>query len=96
MVRKIHCLVTAIVLGACKFPTVFSTPYPPTDTALPPAEHFVEEVPCAWVWASKQSPDLTSQLQERLESAGLTHVTGDVSVFGEDCIDPQENKSDQR
>ena len=91
--RNIYCLVIAFALVACNFTTVFSTPYPPTDTAMPPTESYVEEVQCAWVWASKRSPDLSSQLQERLTSVGLTHVSGDVAIFGEDCIDPQENKA---
>lgn len=91
--RIIYCLVIAVVLGACNFPAAFSTPSPPTHSALPPTESSVEEVPCAWVWASRPSQELSFQLQEDLESAGLTRVAGDVSNFGEDCIDPQTNKA---
>ncbi|MBM3150735.1 MAG: hypothetical protein FJZ96_00790 [Chloroflexi bacterium] len=59
----------------------------PTHTATIPAG----ETPCFFNWATQDLPELSSQVQQRLDTAGMEDVSIRVEAYGENCIDPLTN-----
>jgi hypothetical protein len=57
---------------------------PATDTPV--------EENCAFAWATQSLPDLTKQVQEALDQAGLTDVRARAEAYGENCISSITNK----
>jgi hypothetical protein len=55
---------------------------PPTPV---PAQ---DEILCAYQWASRPLPEISSALQEEVNSAGIENTAILAEAFGEDCIDP--------
>lgn len=62
-----------LLLSACTATPVPATPTPTTG-------------PCAFVWASYDLEESSLKLQAALDAAGLENITGNASVFGENCV----------
>lgn len=68
--------VFALLITGCTA-TIESTAGPtPTPT----------EGQCAFVWATQNLEESSEKLQTALDEAGLTIVTGNAGVFGENCV----------
>jgi hypothetical protein len=94
VVKRFLCGVfLAALLTACNFPAIKATPVPSTETTTPPAMDPMQEDRCAYQWTSKPQPDLSMRLEDALGSAGLSEVRGNVTAFGEDCIDTQTSRA---
>ena len=74
-------LMLALALTACN-PAAGSTSTDETASLPPPPQ---ETTPCAFTWATNPLPDVTSQVQTTLESAGLNAVTVRAEAYGENC-----------
>jgi hypothetical protein len=59
------------------FATVEPTITP--TTALPYTE-------CIWNWASNDLPDVTTQFQAALDTAGITYTQASAYAYGENCL----------
>ena len=89
MFRLITLILLTLLLVACNFPVLTSTPT--LDTAdLPTGVEITAPASgggdCAWVWNSEPLPELSIQLQSAMEQAGLGDAAGRAIAFGEDCI----------
>ena len=84
-------LLISLFLVACNVPfsavVVMDTP-----TYTPSLTPTVEPSVCAWVWATKPLPDLSSKVQAALESASLPVTNVFAEAFGENCVDSQTNQ----
>jgi len=106
--KALFALLTLVwLLSGCAFPTeLFFEPPPvgqpgeatprfptPTFTVLssitPPPP---TQLPCAYVWATKDLPDETALVQEALQKAGLGLVEVTLNAYGENCVDTQNKK----
>lgn len=76
----------------CNFPRAFP---PPEPTAIPLADTQTHTArasetltigPCGFVWASQSLQELSAQLLERLNEAGLPVLTASAEAYGEDCL----------
>ena len=76
-------LFLVLLMAACTVP--YSTPA--TQTAPTNSQN------CAYVWATQPLPDLTEKVQAAINAAGLAGVNATAEAFGENCIDPQTNKT---
>jgi hypothetical protein len=95
-VQKSNSLMMAVILtlgltlglAACNLPR--AAPMPATLPATPPT------VPqtCGFTWATQPLPDLSRQVQDAMNKAGLKGVTVRAEAYGENCIDAQTNKVD--
>ena len=45
---------------------------------------------CGYMWASKALTDVSSQLQEAIQAAGLKGVSGRAEAYGENCVDENQ------
>ncbi len=88
-------LICLLVLTACNLPLNF-LPVEPTATrtktaapAPPPTETPTPTVPayqpCAYTWAYKDLPDITSELQAAIQHI-LPEAEAHATAFGEDCV----------
>ena len=90
MSRLFTFLLLTLLIAACNFPLLTSTPtlepadFPTGVDISTPASGGAD---CAWVWNSEPLPDLSVQLQSTMEQAGLGDAAGRAIAFGEDCID---------
>ena len=102
MKRIVLCLLLALSLASCNFPTeLFFEPPPvnvipvdntaqsptPTFTALPTDIPIPPtEISCAYAWANKTLPDETAMVQDALKKAELGTVEVTVMAYGENCL----------
>lgn len=61
-------------------------PMPPPEMATVVVVATPEPM-CAWVWATESLAELTAQVQDALDEAGL-EASVDASAFGENCLNP--------
>ena len=102
------CLLIAVFLVGCAFPTdLFFSP-PPLPGAYPgpviptvtpyygPTDTPVVLTPtpvvCSYAWTSKNLPDETAFLLEALKKAELGDVEASASAYGENCVDTTNNR----
>jgi hypothetical protein len=85
-VRKAIGLMLVLLLAACNLPR------PGLDTLIPPATDTPAYRNCYFNWATQPLPDLSTQVQEALEKAGLDEVRVRAEAFGENCYDSQTNE----
>jgi hypothetical protein len=82
--RKILILLMAILLVACDLSSfIQDIKFAPVTETPSPDSGYTE---CAWTWATQPLPDLSTQVQSALETAGLNGVTALAEAFGENCI----------
>jgi hypothetical protein len=84
--RKFILLLLPVILAACNFP--YTTPGP----VVAPATDTPAEQPCGFMWATKFLPELSTQIQAAMDSAGLRQVSARAMAFGENCISAQTNE----
>jgi hypothetical protein len=84
--KIIFFLLLPFILAACNFP--YATP----GIGVPAATTAPADQPCAFMWATQPLPDLSTQIQAAVDSAGLRQVQARAEAFGENCIDSQSNK----
>ena len=83
MHRTVATLILILLLAACTVPQSI----PATRIATTSSQN------CMYVWATQALPDLTEKVQSAIHAAGLTGVRVTAEAYGEDCIDPQTNKT---
>jgi hypothetical protein len=80
-----------ILLAACNLPgrlPATGAPLPPTDT--PTATVSYRE--CGWQWATQPLPELSLQVEQALQAAGLPLAAAVAEAYGENCIDSRTNQ----
>jgi hypothetical protein len=75
-----------LVLVSCKYQR--SSP-----TATPIASDTPDTQPCYFNWATQPLPELTSQVQAAMESAGLSGISARAEAYGENCYNAQNNQA---
>ncbi len=78
----------SLLLTACKCPCglIHIGTVPVTETPT-------QQQPCYFNWATQPLPDLSTQVQTAMETAGLSDVTVRAEAFGENCYDAQTNEA---
>ncbi len=79
--RKIWILLP-LLLTACNLPGISPDLVSALVTDTPDSGH----TECAWVWDTQSLPDLSTEIQSALATAGLTGITVSAEAYGEDCI----------
>jgi hypothetical protein len=92
--RKPLLLLLTVLLVSCNLPAA-TNPGPVADPATQTPTTYVSNEPCAYQWASRGLPDLSSQVQSAMEAAGLKDLSARAEAYGEDCIssDPKQTPS---
>lgn len=49
-------------------------------------------LPCAYAWTEQSLPDLTAEVQQALDAAGLNRVEALAVAYGENCVDTLNNQ----
>jgi hypothetical protein len=62
-----------------------------TDTPGPTVTPTVDLSRCAYVWSNRSQPELTQQLNQAFQDAGMREVEAQASAYGEDCLNPDTN-----
>jgi hypothetical protein len=57
-----------------------TTPSDPTPTDIPYGQ-------CVWNWSTRPLSELSAQVQEALDAAGIERINATAEAFGEDCLD---------
>ncbi len=86
-------VVLIVLTSLCNFPRAFPPPEPTafpqtqvlTDTPPPPTEPPTIG-PCGFVWATQSLPQISQQLFERLQQAGLPVSAAHSEAYGENCV----------
>ena len=85
--RKIIAIILPVfILTACNLPR--STP----DLEAAPVTDTPADQPCYFNWATQPLPDLSTQIQAAMNTAGLTGVGVTAEAYGENCYDSQTNQ----
>ncbi len=85
--RKLYSLLMVLVLVSCKYQRF-------SPTATPDASDTPDTLPCYFNWATQPLPDLTSQVQAAMESAGLSGINARAEAYGENCYSALTNQAD--
>lgn len=69
-------------------PTLVSTISIPTVTPLPPTPTATSAQPgsCAYIWASRDLPDVSQQVKQAYRDVGLAQIDARAAAYGENCI----------
>jgi hypothetical protein len=86
MRKIIAILLPVLILAACDLPR--SAP----KIGVPPATEAPSQ-PCAFNWATQPLPELSKQVQEAMEAAGLTNITVRAEAYGETCTSGQPSQT---
>jgi hypothetical protein len=90
IVKKILAVLGAVLcLVGCNLPRPGNATLTPTETVTDASGN----QPCAFIWATHALPELSSQVQKAMDTAGMKGVSVRVEAYGEDCIDAQTQKS---
>jgi hypothetical protein len=82
--RLVLCITfSAMFLFACSQTAGLGT-QDETITATPDQ---LELTPCAYMWASKQLPDVSDKVQAAFNAAGLSKATIRAEAYGENCVE---------
>ncbi len=99
MLRKslLLSLLLALLLAACA-PAASATSRAIEEPEQPPANAPALETPppeetppCAFVWARRELPELSAQLEEALQGLDVPRLTARAVAYGEDCLDEDGN-----
>jgi len=84
--RRLTALLVALLLTACNLyrPGRVQETAPPTDT--------LDYHDCYYNWATQPLPDLSRQVQQAMEKAGLKGIKASAEAYGENCFDSQTNE----
>jgi hypothetical protein len=83
MRQTVAMLCSVLLLAACSGPQ----PVPVTRIATANSQN------CSYSWATQALPDLTEKVQSAINAAGLKGASATAVAYGENCIDPQTNKT---
>ncbi|MDP2976344.1 MAG: hypothetical protein Q8N45_09065 [Anaerolineales bacterium] len=82
--KLLRTLFLVLIFAACRpLPAPISPT--PTETLADPAY----PPQCAYVWARQELPELSAQVQQAFDEAGMTGVTARAGAYGENCVDAQ-------
>ena len=84
--KLLRTLFLVLIFAACRPLPAPISPTPTetlTDPAYPPQ--------CAYVWARQELPELSAQVQQAFDEAGMTGVTARAGAYGENCVDEKGN-----
>lgn len=86
MRKAVVLLTLLLLLSACNLPRHRLPDFALTDASAATITPTVPYEACGWQWATQSLPDLSTQVQAALESAGLDNVTARAEAYGENCI----------
>ena len=93
-------LTVFLLLMGCNLPLAFTaTPVAMiTETPSPAVEDILTVTPtgeftgqCAYMWANQELPEVSLELHQAFENAGISGVEARASAYGENCMDPASN-----
>ena len=76
-IRILGLAALCLAMAAC---SVLTPPSDPTPTDIPYGQ-------CVWNWSTRPLPELSAQVQEALDAAGIERIDASAEAFGEDCLD---------
>lgn len=82
--KLLRTLFFVLIFAACR---PLLAPISPTPTETP--AHPAYPPQCAYVWARQELPELSAQVQQAFDEAGMTGVTARAGAYGENCVDAQ-------
>ncbi|MBU2612057.1 MAG: hypothetical protein KJ606_14105 [Chloroflexi bacterium] len=82
--KLLRTLFLVLIFAACR-PLLAPIPATPTETPADPAN----PPQCAYVWARQALPELSAQVQQAFDEAGMSGVTARAGAYGENCVDAQ-------
>ncbi len=84
--KLLQTLFLVLIFAACR-PLLAPISATPTETLADPAN----PPQCAYVWARQALPELSAQVQQAFDEAGMSGVTAHAGAYGENCVDAQGN-----
>jgi hypothetical protein len=84
--RKIPVLILILLLAACTLHRSAPIIEPNAGSGTPSGQ------PCYFNWATKSLPDLSTQVQAAMQTAGLVNINAIVEAYGEYCYDARTNQ----
>lgn len=62
------------------------------DTPATPAPEAYNPQHCAWVWATRALPELSTAIQQAVDAKGINSMQVHAIAFGENCVDSQTHQ----